>query len=396
MTRIGETPPRCPVCLASAAYGEYTVTGVPVRSATVGSDRASATPPTGDIRLAACDACGLIFNAAFDPLTQEFWASYEEAQDFSPTFSGYTTTLAERLAQRYGLRGKHIVEIGCGKGGFLSRLCRIAGATGVGIDPACDPDRIPADCRELVTVVKAEYGDEHREIVEAADFVCCRHTLEHIFEPVELLQRLRAHIDGKPGVAFFVDVPSGSHVLDVGGFWDVYYEHCMYYTDDALVGVLRRAGFEAAGRWREYADQYLVVESFAAEPAAIPPARPATETLARGTARLEARRGRWSRWLSERPPGSRVALWGSGSRAVGFLGAIADPTPIRAVVDISPHRAGKFMPGHDRPILSPADLAAEGCDAVIVMNPVYRDEIAASMRELGVDAPVLTVDAPPP
>jgi hypothetical protein len=44
------------------------------------------------------------------------------------------------------------------------------------------------------------------------------------------------------------------------------------------------------------------------------------------------------------------------------------------------------MPGTGQRILSPAELATVAPRTVIAMNPIYRNEIAADLDRLGVDA----------
>src|SRR5690606_8827447 len=43
--------------------------------------------------------------------------------------------------------------------------------------------------------------------------------------------------------------------------------------------------------------------------------------------------------------GRRIALWGSGSKGVAFLTTLRITDQVQAVVDINPHKHGKFMPG---------------------------------------------------
>jgi hypothetical protein len=57
-------------------------------------------------------------------------------------------------------------------------------------------------------------------------------------------------------------------------------------------------------------------------------------------------------------------------------------------VDINPYRQGHFLPGSGLPIVAPAFLADYRPDVVIVMNPVYREEIARDLETMGA-APVL-------
>ena len=117
--------------------------------------------------------------------------------------------------------------------------------------------------------------------------------------------------------------------------------------------------------------------------------------LAAAARSMASKRDAWGSWLSSRPADDRTVLWGSGSRAVGFLGAVPGSGRVSGVVDINPHRSGRYMPGFAHPILSPAALARRGCDTVVIMNPVYHDEIAGMLGGLGIRARVLTVDQPP-
>lgn len=382
--------PRCPVCSATSESLDYRIDGVPVRSMTIHDDRAHAMDvDRGAIDLAACHACGLVFNAAFDPTTQSDDSDYEETQGFSPTFRGYSADLARRLIARYGLDDGLVLEIGCGKAGFLATLCSLCGIRGVGVDPTVDAARVPEDLRDRLLVIRDRYRDAHGRWAAEADLVCCRHTLEHLYDPLEILAPLRRHLADRPRVPVFIDVPSGGHVLEVGGCWDVYYEHCMYYRDEAFAGMLERSGFVVRDLRREYDGQYLCVEATIGE--ASGPRNPVTPP---DTTPLRRMRTAWGEWFAS-DARRNVVLWGSGSRAVGFLGAVDVDGGVGGVVDINPHRHGRWMPGFDRPILAPDELPGVGPDAIVVMNPAYVSEIRAMLDELGVDVPLLRVDQPP-
>ena len=61
------------------------------------------------------------------------------------------------------------------------------------------------------------------------------------------------------------------------------------------------------------------------------------------------------------------------------------------VVDINPHRCGHSMSGTGHPIVAPAELETLKPDVIIVMNPVYRDEIVADLNSMGLEPDVLTL-----
>ena len=132
----------CPSCNHNTMSVFFEVSRVPVHSVLLLPTKKEAVEYTkGDIALAFCEGCGFISNVAFDSHLHEYSARYEETQGFSSTFSTFQHTLAQRLIDEYDLHKKTIIEIGCGKGEFLSLLCELGENTGVGFDPAYIPAR---------------------------------------------------------------------------------------------------------------------------------------------------------------------------------------------------------------------------------------------------------------
>ena len=81
--------------------------------------------------------------------------------------------------------------------------------------------------------------------------------------------------------------------------------------------------------------------------------------------------------------GRRVAIWGSGSKGVAYLAMMRPEQELVAVVDVNPHRRGRFLAGSGQTIIGPEDLVPLCPDVVVVMNPLYLDEIGAMLRSLG-------------
>ena len=392
----------CPACGAGGAAGLYALDAVPVQSTLLVASRAEALAfPQGALDLRWCEGCGLAFNAAFDPARVAYGAGYEDAQGASPTFVRFATALARGWIERHGLAGGHLVEIGCGKGEFLRLMAGIGGCSGLGLDPAFVPGREPDP--PGVGFRAERFSEAHVPL--DADFVICRHTLEHVGDVAGFLGLLRRACG--PEVRLGFEVPDARRILAEGAFWDVYYEHASYFTAGALARAFAFAGFDVLDVRREYGEQYLILEAAPAagqgpsgRPAPLPPAADdlaETAALVAGfreeaRARIAGWRAAFAAWAGQ---GRRVALWGSGSKAVGFLTTVGDPGIVACVVDINPARQGRFMPGCAMPIVAPAQLAAHRPDIVLVMNPLYRDEIAAEIRAMRLAPEILTLDAAP-
>ena len=87
--------------------------------------------------------------------------------------------------------------------------------------------------------------------------------------------------------------------------------------------------------------------------------------------------------------GSEVVVWGASSKAVAFIAAIG----LRPrVVDINPHKQGKWLPGVALEVLAPQVLTDLDPGLVIPMNPIYTDEITSDLVAMGLVPTVQPVD----
>ena len=165
-------------------------------------------------------------------------------------------------------------------------------------------------------------------------------------------------------MAVFFELPDTERVLVEAAFWDIYYEHCSYFTLGSLARLFRRTGFEPRLLWKAYDDQYLMIE---ARPAVLEtgPRLPEEDDLERTRRQVDwlraavgARIGGAevpARALARRPA-RRGHLWGSGSKAVSYLTTLGVTDEVEAVVDINPHKHGKFLAGTGHEIVAPEAL----------------------------------------
>ena len=389
----------CPACDAPRVNSFYKVANVPVNSCVLMRSPAEAISyPRGKIDLCFCGRCGFIFNRAFDQRLIEYSERYEETQGFSDTFNAFHKALAERLIERYDLHGKNVIEIGCGKGEFLTMLCELGKNRGTGFDPSYVADRSRAPKSNRVTFVTDFYSESYAD--RQADFICCKMTLEHIPAVEKFISLMRRAAEHNPHAVVFFQVPEVTLILEQIGFWDIYYEHCSYFTPTSLRDLFGRCGFDVKDVWVDYGDQYLMIEAIRSDKsAATAPRESEIQAMAEKVDRfaetvtplLAAWKNRLDDWAQQ---GTKVVLWGSGSKAVSFLTTLGITDELQFVVDINPHRQGMFMPGTGHAIVSPDFLASYKPDRVIIMNPIYREEIAKMLGERGLE-PVISAVVDP-
>jgi SAM-dependent methyltransferase len=385
----------CPNCGHERLLVFYEVYNVPVHSCLMLSSQQEAIDfPSGDVILGFCEHCGFITNIAFDAKWSAYAPNYEDQQSFSPTFNQFALDLANRLVTRYDLHDKDIIEIGCSKGDFLLLLCELGSNRGVGIDPSAVPGRVQSAAADRVLFIQDYYSDHHAEHV--GDFICCRHTLEHIQPTFEFVSTVRRSIGDRTDTSVFFEIPCTTRVLRDLAFEDIYYEHCTYFTPGSLARLFRSCRFEVTDLYRAYDDQYLMIET---QPVASPseqlhPLEDSVEQIAQDVQHfvlnIRQKLEGWQQRLEDlQNQGKRVVVWGSGSKCVAFLTTLNLADKVQHVVDINPHRHGKFIPGVGKEIKSPEFLKDYQPDLVIVMNPIYCGEIKHMLSEMGVATEVI-------
>lgn len=386
----------CTSCGAAGLSIFYEVHDVPVHSVQLLRTRQAALAyPAGDIKLGFCSECGFISNAVFDRQLHDYSSEYESTQSCSPTFSAFHRRLAEHLIERYDLYGKEIIEIGCGQGEFLILLCELGGNRGVGFDPAYDSQRLATDARQQIEFVKDFYSEQYAHY--HGDFVCCKMTLEHIPNTAEFVSTVRRSVGDRADTIVFFQVPDVTRILREQAFWDIYYEHCSYFSLGSLARLFQRCGFKVTNLWKDYGDQYLMLE---ARPGGDQTPFLVQENDLEQTARdveqfariCQQKQSAWKRTLREGAAGGcRTVLWGGGSKAVAFLTTLDVVDELQYVVDINPLKHGTFLAGTGQKVVAPGFLREYQPDTVVVMNPIYCDEIQRELDRMGLSADLVPI-----
>lgn len=89
--------------------------------------------------------------------------------------------------------------------------------------------------------------------------------------------------------------------------------------------------------------------------------------------------------------GKRIVVWGAGSKGVTFLNAIKPKNQIHYIVDINPRKQNMFVAGTAQQIVPPVFLQDYRPDIILIMNPLYRDEISMLASNMNLTAELVLV-----
>lgn len=371
---------------------------IPVHVCVLWPDEASAlAAPRGDIRLVYDPETGIIDNSVFDEALLGYGETYENSLGFSEFFQGYLQGFAEDLIERHQLKGKRVIEVGCGDGDFLKLLVQKGAGSAVGFDPSYTPGAPTVMADGKIHVHVEMFPPQGRELQLDADMLVCRQVLEHVPDPLAFLRTIRSGLPTDRPTSVVFEVPNVFPTLNDLTTWDVIYEHNTYFSIGSLAHLMAKAGFAVTFAEETYEGVFITVEG-TTDPNAVDRSAELDdrERLSRAVQSFDAKwQRRLSDWTEElerrHAAGERVVIWGSGARGVNFLN-LADPKrTITHTIDINPRKLGLHVAGTGQPISGPEALVDYDPNLVIVMNGVYKDEIERSLHAMGLHPEVRVV-----
>jgi hypothetical protein len=72
---------------------------------------------------------------------------------------------------------------------------------------------------------------------------------------------VRESIGDRPEAVLLFELPDMGRILEERAFWDIYYEHCSYFTAGSLARAFGKAGFDVLDVYKVYDGQYLLIEA---------------------------------------------------------------------------------------------------------------------------------------
>ncbi|MEO6235393.1 MAG: class I SAM-dependent methyltransferase [Vicinamibacterales bacterium] len=315
-----------------------------------------------DLTIRQCSGCGLV-QLTDDPVS--YYKDVIRASGLSPEMRAFRDEQFRGFLERFSLAGKKVVEIGCGRGEYLSVL-KAAGADAIGLEHS---EASVAACRAAgLNVSQGFVGSAEEQIAGAPfDAFLILNFLEHHPDPNTTLRGIHGQLrDGGMGL---VEVPNFDMMLHERQFAEFMSDHLSYFTKDTLTTALSINGFEMVSCTEEF-HRYIL--------SAVVRKRRILN-VSDFDAQQARRRDEVHAYVRRFAPKS-VAIWGAGHQALALMSLLDLGDKIRYVVDSAPFKQGRFTPATHLPIVAPSALATDPVEAVIVIAAGYSDEVARIIR----------------
>lgn len=379
----------CYLCGSDQIYDFFKMPPLPTQDGIMCSTEEEAIQVVrGSIELRFCRRCGYVGNEGHEPEKVRF-DDYDFSNDQSPMYAKSTQELSDRLITRYDLRGKSIVDIGCGDGDFLKTVCKRGGNKGVGIDPGFDHSKRASANGVDLTFYREYYSEKHSQFT--SDLVTSRHVMTLPSDPVAFIRLIRKNLEHQPHAIVYFDVPNVRYTIGEKVIWNVVYEHRSWYSQESLTYLMELAGFEVLDIDLCWNGEYLYVEA-RPNPTMDPPQLPDPQSLVTLEEAINSFVTDFSELMENNTrkieeinaQNKKTLAWGAGARAVTFFNLFDLKKEVPCIVDINTNRQGKFLPGSGQEIVAPEFIQAYQPEMVIITNPTYAAEIKEQVHSLGI------------
>jgi len=326
---------------------------------------------------------------------EDLFRDYAYFSSFAESALRSAEDLATRLARERGLGPGDLVVEAASNDGYLLQFYRGLGIGVLGIEPARNVAAVALRERGVPTLVEF-FGEtvarRLRDEGRAAAVFHAHNVLAHVADLNGFVEGMRVLLR-EDGVAV-VEVPYVRDMLDKGEFDTIYHEHLCYFSLTALHELFSRHRLVMAdvehlplhgGSVRLFVTHGQTtpeeVRRMLDAEQAWGVARDETyERFRDDVARVQRRLDAFLRGLRAR--GATIAAYGAAAKGVILLNSLGVGADVlEFVVDRSPHKQGRYLPGVRVPIRPPEALLAERPDYVLLLAWNLEAEVLAQQAE---------------
>lgn len=318
-----------------------------------------------------CSSCGLIQHT-IKPV--DYFKEVITAASLSPKSRLSRLNQMKDFADRFGLAGKKVLDIGTGKGEMIEVLSE-AGMIGTGLEAS--PLSVEIGSVAGRKMVLGYIGDD--KVIEGGPFdaFISLNYLEHLPNPGQVIQNIYKNTtDDAVG---FITVPNLEYLLKTKSLYEFVVDHISYFTEKTLTHAFHANGFEVLDCLAINEDNDIAAIVKKRKPLNLSTDYQCVETLIKNFRDIVA---------DCKSKNKKVATWGAGHRTLALL-ALSKVKDIEYVIDSAKFKQGRFTPVSHFPIVAPEHLKENKVDLVIAMVPgLYPDEVIKTLHQMNVGAQI--------
>lgn len=395
------TPAKCRSCGTSLSRSFCDLGMSPLSNRYLRAEDLNKAEPFYPLHAYVCEACLLVQLEAFES-PESIFSDYAYFSSYSDTWLRHAERYASAVVGRLGLPASaQVVEI-ASNDGYLLQYFKRQGQAVLGIEPAANVARVAVEKGIPTRVEFFSAACARRLVAEGtrADLLAANNVLAHVPDLNDFLQGVRVLL-APQGVASF-EFPHLLRLVLGNQFDTIYHEHFSYFSLTALQRALSANGLRAfdveelethGGSLRLY-----VCQADAKRPDQDSVPRVLRDERAAGLGGVggyaafeagvrETKRRLLDFLIAAKRDGKAIVGYGAaakGNTLLNYCGIRQDF--VDYVVDRSPHKQGRYLPGTHLRIEAPERIAETRPDYLLILPWNIRAEVMeqnAFIREWG-------------
>ena len=337
-------------------------------------NRKSAQRASATLDVRQCIKCGHV-QLTNDPVP--YYRDVIRAGRFSESLTKRQRDVFVRFIDRFELQGKHVLEVGSGRGEYLTILNALP-VSAYGLEN--NAEFCVEGAKEGLRLFNGFVTDPSLAVDPPRfDAVVSINFLEHVPDPTAFLRAMGGLME--KDAAGLVSVPDAAQELADNSLLSYMSDHLSYFTPSSLAKAIELGGFALEELSRNDALNVLTATF----------RKPTPVDLTAHSATFAAINDALAAFVdAARNDGLEIAMWGASHLAFSVLSMSSQYERIAHIVDSAPFKQGRFAPVSGLKIFPPAHLNDAPVGAVLVFCPEYSDEIVrsiatgyASVRRIG-------------
>jgi SAM-dependent methyltransferase len=326
------------------------------------------------LQLYQCSGCGLV-QVTNKPVA--YYKSVIRAVGISKSMMKFRKKQFSKFLNKYKLKNKNLIEIGCGTGDYLNIFSKM-NKNSFGIEGSNKNYKICKN-KKLKVFKGFVNGQNYKIFNKKFDAFFIFSYFEHIPNLNDFIKGI--HNNLKEDAVGIIEVPNFEMILKKKLYTEFIIDHLYYFTKKTLKLVLECNGFEiieSSEIWNKYILSVIVRKR---KPIQIKDFNALNKRL----------KIQLSKFI-KKYPSKKVAVWGAGHQALTVISLTNISKKIKYIIDSAKFKQNKFAPGLNLKIVSPNFFRKDKIEAVIVMAAGFSNEVCKIIKSFNKKTSVVKLE----